>query len=82
MKLFEYLAIGKSIVAAHTPAIAEVVSESDVVFYEPDNVESLVIALRTAVSQSPNPSASEKLTRYTWQNRAAEVLEFLKTKSV
>ncbi|MDO8514606.1 MAG: glycosyltransferase, partial [bacterium] len=45
MKLFEYLATGQPIIASGTPAIREIVSEAQVLFYEPDDAQDLARAV-------------------------------------
>ncbi len=82
MKLFEYLPTGVPIVAARTPAIADVVSEREVFFYEPDIAESMAAAIadaqnnQTAIS-SKIAAARALAEAYTWKNRAEKVLAYL-----
>ncbi|OHA19643.1 MAG: hypothetical protein A2836_02055 [Candidatus Taylorbacteria bacterium RIFCSPHIGHO2_01_FULL_45_63] len=81
MKLFEYLASGGVIVAAATPAIKDVVSEKEVFFYEPDNVDSFAVTIKQALSEdthSKQAFAKEAAHRFTWQKRALSILGFIK----
>lgn len=83
MKLFEYLVAGKSIVAARTPAVEEIVSEKEAFFYEPDDAESLAVAVRAAlaagedVREAMARSAREQGFRHTWAARAAAISLFI-----
>ena len=79
MKLFEYLPIGRPIVASRTPAIADMVSEKEVFFYEPDNAENMAHAIVEAirnktVAATKVASARALAERYTWETRAESVL--------
>ncbi|MDP3661349.1 MAG: glycosyltransferase [bacterium] len=82
MKLFEYLPTGRPIVAARTPAVADMVSEREVFFYEPDSAESMartiVDALNNTNIATEKSTASRSLAeKYTWKSRAEKVLAYL-----
>lgn len=81
LKLFEYMAAGRPIVASNLPSIREVLSDDAAYFFEPDDPASLASAIRRALS---DPSAPERIdrsrrlvTQYTWEARAERVLSFL-----
>lgn len=82
MKLFEYLAVGRPIIASNTPAICEVVSSKEVSFYEPDNVQDLARAIEHAIA---NPfllveqieAARHKAVASSWQARAERIKQFI-----
>lgn len=83
MKVFEYLAMKRVIVASRTPAIQDIVSDNEVVFYEPDNPKDLAQKMELAVSSSEVldkkiAAAVIKAKDFTWQNRAKDILEFIK----
>ncbi len=83
MKVFEYLAMGRGIVASRTPAIQDIVSDEEVVFYEPDNPKDLAKKMELAVSSSEVmdkkiAAAVIKAKDFTWQNRAKDISEFIK----
>ena len=83
MKLFEYLPVGRPIVAARTPAIADMVSEKEVSFYEPDNAESMARVVseamnNTVVAGTKCVSARALAEKYTWKVRAESVLTRLR----
>lgn len=81
LKLFEYLATGKPIVASDVPAIREIVSENEVFFFEPDNPEDLA---RTIQNTLANPkmkqnSAHERVKNQSWDERAKKIHDHIDT---
>lgn len=80
MKLFEYLAARRPVVAAKTPANTSLVKADAVFWYTPDDPESLREAIYTAYT---SPIAQEKIEAgyqlaraHTWQERAKRILAF------
>lgn len=82
LKLFEYLAMGRPIVASDLPAFREVLTDRrDAVLFEPGNAAALADAIRTVLA---NRGLAESLARearrtaadYSWDRRA-ERLESL-----
>lgn len=82
MKLFEYMASGVPIVASKIPSIEEIVSSNEVVFFEPDDKQSLIDKINQ-VLQNPNESnkltvnARNKVEDYTWDKRAKKIIDFI-----
>lgn len=87
MKLFEYMAIpGRTIIAADTPAIREIVSDDEVVFYAPDNAHDLKEKISYVIA-SPHESAFiksqrafEKVKGFTWEKRAGAIIRFMESR--
>ena len=82
MKLFEYMASGRPILAADTPANREIVSESEAYFYEPDNPKDLADKIKQIMTNPPDSklkvdNARAKVENYTWSKRAQNILEFI-----
>ena len=82
MKLFEYLATGRPIIASCTPAIREIVSEQEVLFYEPDDVQDLAQRVHYAVTHSdeliPRTEAAIRLAEISsWRARAERIVRFM-----
>lgn len=82
MKIFEYMASRRPIVASRTPAVHEILSESEAVFYEPDNAESLGIAIRSVLADEKLlfgkiDRAYDKVRSYSWLNRAQAIQNFI-----
>lgn len=83
LKLFEYMASGRPIVASDLPSLREVLNESNATFFEPDNPLSLVGSIKKILE---NPDLAEKKTtqalveskKHTWENRARKILLFIK----
>lgn len=82
MKLFEYMAAGKPIIASNTPANREIISEQEAYFYEPDNASDLAAKIQY-VSRNPEEAriktiqAADKVMCFSWQRRTEEILEFI-----
>jgi glycosyltransferase involved in cell wall biosynthesis len=80
MKLFEYLACARPILSSDLPALREVLSPDNAVLLPPDEVEAWAAALLD-LQHHPERSAlaaqaRETDTSYTWEKRAALVLDF------
>jgi glycosyltransferase involved in cell wall biosynthesis len=82
MKLFEYMASRRPIVASRTAAIRQIVSSDEVFFYEPDNAADLAEKIKYASQdrsqiRAKTEKAYRKVRDYSWDRRARRVLEFL-----
>lgn len=83
MKVFEYLAMKRPIIASRTPAIQDIVSDTEVTFYEPDNPKDLALKITLVVYGSETMekkivAAAIRAKDFTWQKRAKDTLEFIK----
>lgn len=76
LKLFEYMASGRPIVASNLPSIREVLTDGDTaVLVEPGSVDALVDGIRRvrddrALAMRIARRAVEEVGRYTWDQRA------------
>jgi glycosyltransferase involved in cell wall biosynthesis len=79
LKLFEYMASGRPIVASDLPSIREVLTDDhNALLVEPGNPQALTAAIRRLKA---DPGLGERLTRqalddvrqYTWERRAAKL---------
>ncbi len=83
LKLFEYMAAQRPIVASDLPSIREVVDENDVWFFEAGNVSALVkvlgdfCGLEQSVVDSKIFSAYKKVLNLTWVKRAERILKII-----
>lgn len=84
MKLFEYFLSRRPIIACRTPALREIASDAEVLFYEPDTPHNLADKVREAIE---DPAASERRAaaalrrglRSSWRARAARIRSFIET---
>ncbi|MFZ1075043.1 MAG: glycosyltransferase [Minisyncoccia bacterium] len=82
MKVYEYLASGRPIIASSTPALHDVLGEDECYFCEPDDAGSLAKAIAAAVA---DPVRSEHIAEkgiarareHTWQKRAERTKTFI-----
>ncbi len=80
LKLFEYMAAGKAIVATDTPSVREVLSDASALFVPPSDPAALANALN-ALSAAPERVKTlerESLrlaAHHTWTRRAEDVLQ-------
>lgn len=84
LKLFEYMASGRPIVASQLPSIQEILTEESATFFTPDDPVSLVTAISEIITnktrvQSKVEYAKKKVTEYTWSARVRAILTFLRT---
>ncbi len=81
MKLFEYMASGRPVVASDLPSIAEILTPTRGYLFEPDNAQDLARAVREALA---DPSVAERtdaalawVGEHTWQQRTKRILAHL-----
>lgn len=80
LKLFEYMASGRPVVASDLPSIREILSEKNAVLVEPNNAEALATGIKKIMADN---KLAEKIARqaladvrhYTWQKRAARIIK-------
>ncbi len=82
MKVFEYLAAGRVILASDLPVIREVLHEGNAVLLPPDNAEAWEAALRRMKKYAERRArlgdqARQDAKRYSWTERARRALEDL-----
>jgi len=84
MKLFEYMASGRPMVASDIPSIREVVSEADAFFATPDDPNSFAAQIEQALSNSTEGErravhAQEAVRQFSWRERALRLSDHFKT---
>jgi glycosyltransferase involved in cell wall biosynthesis len=82
MKLFEYLACGRPILSSDLPVLQEILDVSNAVLLPPGDVSAWVRAIQAlrldpARSARLGEQARRDASRYTWEGRAAQILEGL-----
>ncbi|MCX6807340.1 MAG: glycosyltransferase [Patescibacteria group bacterium] len=82
LKMFEYMASKRPIIASDLPSIREVLSEEDCLFCEPGDLDDLVLQINKLCADAKladriSASAYNKVKKYSWKNRAKQILKFL-----
>ena len=83
LKLFEYMASRRPIVASDLPSTREILNEKNAVLIEPDNPEKLSQGIRKILDNSDmaekiSNQAFQDVQQYTWEKRAKKILNFVK----
>jgi glycosyltransferase involved in cell wall biosynthesis len=84
MKLFEYMACGRAIVSSNLSVLTEILSFENAILVPPDDVDAWVKAIRDLFEKPELRSAlalraSQDARRYTWEQRAALILDGITT---
>lgn len=84
LKLFEYMASGRPIVASDLPSIREVLNENNAVLVSPNLAEALKNGVKSVLINSEQANnlaiqAKKDVREHTWLNRAQKIKEFLAT---
>ena len=82
LKLFEYMASGRPIVASDLLSLREVLNENNAVLVAPDDPTALAAGINQVLT---DPSLAERISRqalndvqnYTWSKRADKILRFI-----
>jgi len=82
LKLFEYLAAGRPMVASDLPSLREVLNQNNSILVEPDDAEALAAGINFALQ---NVEFSVKISKqslidaqkYTWRQRAKNIVDFI-----
>lgn len=82
LKLFEYMASSRPIIASDLPSIREVLDEESAVFFEPGNPEKLAQGINKVIqnqnlAESISTRAFDKVENYTWAKRTERILKFI-----
>ena len=82
LKLFEYMASSRPVVASDLLAIREILNNQNSVLVTPDNPEELARGIELILGKSDTgetlaKKAFEDVKNYTWQSRVKKILEFI-----
>ncbi len=85
LKLFEYMASKRPIVASDLLSIREILDENSAILVKPDDPVSLAEGIEKALrdnvlSDKISYNAFEKVRRYSWSNRARDILSVINKK--
>jgi len=80
MKMFEYMASKRPIVASDLSSIREILNEANAVLVEPDNTEALASGIKdvlqnTELSDRISTRAFEDVKNYTWRKRVQKICQ-------
>ena len=84
MKLFEYMASGRPILAPDLPSTREVVNDQSAVLVDPDDPSAYIDGLKKILSnhefaQQIAQCALHEVESFTWDKRARNIIHFLKS---
>jgi len=82
LKMFEYMASKRPIVASNLPSIREVLNENNAVLAEPDNAQSLADGIKKILQNKDladriSKQAFEDVQNYTWKIRTENIVNFI-----
>ncbi|MBI5765893.1 glycosyltransferase family 4 protein [Candidatus Falkowbacteria bacterium] len=82
LKLFEYMASGRPIVASNLDSLKEILTGSECVFFAPDDANDLAQKINNLLldkdrAEKISANAYQKVKNYTWENRAKNIIEFI-----
>jgi len=83
MKLFEYMASGRPIIASDIPSISEILDSSNAVLVQADDEKALSVEIKRVLN---NPTlagnlaskAKKNIWEYTWRKRAGRILKIIR----
>ena len=83
LKLFEYMASGRPIIASDLPALREILNDKNALFFKPDDAPDLARAIKMLKSSQMlgyhlSQQALADVKEYTWDKRAQRILYFIK----
>ncbi len=82
VKLFEYMASGRPIIASDLPSIRDVLNEKNAVLVPPDNPEAFAGAIIDLLNNHTHAEAIATMAlrdvqQYSWSNRARSIINFI-----
>lgn len=82
MKLFEYMASGRPIVASDLPSIRQITGDDTAILFEPDNPKALAKAILSVLGNKElcdrvSSMAKERVKEHTWDKRVKRILNFM-----
>lgn len=82
LKLFEYMASKRPIVASNLPSIREILNKNNSVLVEPDNPESLAQGIKKVLKNRDladkiSNNAEQDVQKYSWEKRVNNIITFI-----
>ena len=84
LKIFEYMAVGRPIIASDLPSIREVLNENNAVLIKPSDERELASAIKKLADDKEfakkiSTGALLDIQKYTWNLRAEKILGFIQS---
>jgi len=81
LKMFEYMASKRPIVASDLPSIREILNDHNSIIMEPNDPQKLAEGIKEALNQDLSQKISQQafsdVQSYTWEKRTKKILEFI-----
>lgn len=82
LKMFEYMASGRPIVASELPSLKEILNENNAILVKSDDASSLADGIKIVLTDDILSTriaqiALEDVKKYSWQERANSILQFI-----
>ena len=82
IKMFEYMAAEKPIIATQLPSITEVLDDTSAYLVPPGDIDALASAIEQVIAYPEEAKkrahvAAQKSTAFTWESRAKNIIAFL-----
>ena len=84
LKLFEYMAAKRPIIASNVPALLEVLDETMALFFNADDEEDLTCKIQYIIRNKKEAkkiadAAHREVKKYTWDKRTEKIIRFMKS---
>jgi len=82
MKMFEYMASQKPIIASDLPSFKEILNEANCILVEPDHPWEMAMGIMRALNDAElskriSEQAFQDVQKYNWDNRARTIINFI-----
>ena len=84
IKMFEYMASGRPIIASDLPSLREILNESNCLFFRPDDANDLAKKIKRllddpALAKKFSEQAFRDVQPYGWDKRAEKIIKFIES---
>ena len=84
LKLFEYMASNRPIIASDLPSLREILDETTATFFSADDPEDLAkrineVLSHIEVTNGLTKKALQVVQKYSWANRGEAIINFMRT---